>query len=1027
MGNYTGEAGASAIPPEPRKATDRTWREVGADTTRSIAQGLIDFGGVLPGTIAGAITGNYQNPWLKTAKGINDVIDEQMSPGMLAQKKELNNKLQTAEGWREKFAVGGIETLKNPALLLDTAARSAPSMVGGGLFGRVAGEGAIGLSNAALARTISTGSEAAAKVAVGARAVAPAAATTGATGAASLSQGASVASDTYDALMKLPSSNFAAEPEYAGLAERYGPQKAQQMLAAAAANRAFAVGTAVSVGSMMLPGGSTIEKAFIPAALRGEAKAASQQVTQNFLTRPLTKGMEGGLVSKAIELNVKGTKAGLEEAISEPIEEGGGAFAQGLEQSRAGADVKLGEMTGEAAGQAAAAGFAMGRASSMGHNIQQTTAGTAREARIKQMQDAGETATADLLKRQHDKATAVEAVDSELQRMPGTPAYADTYRALRTAGVKPAESAARANMVAMFQGAAESAGIPEKALSMATEKAKELPLDQVPSFFQKFTNGLAARGVIQTFNGMDQMASSVEQARDDAIERATSAMYAPDDIRKSMDSITALENAQNTPTAQVDTASQAINNIAPQADGLGVNTGESNVSRSFAIPAVDSVADGRRGDQPAVGVDAGLGERALVDRAVDTRRAADAATGDAIPPTTSRGGALNEQNSPPAAITQERTAPQPSPQAAPVEVAAPERVVGTRAPAARTDAGSAPLEAARVMPAAVVNESLTTQTPAQLGRNNTPLGEGGKAFKTKLAADTARKQQPMMRVVRVDGGYALAEKTPAQLDAQEKAARRLSTPQTSPNGEAIPAHAMIASSGGLAPAERSDMNMQGNVAVGNRKLFAAPGKGLSIERATERLVEDGYLPEDASHDDARALIKRSLTSPQYTPEGTEHMAEKEAAQRESDYNAEQEAIARMQEADDNAFADLVDAYELAALELPAAQAQSDMTMRDALSAAGLTEQEISDALTDRSTAAQADRQDAGVTSEAATGESPQADRGRESAPGSIQGQDAGLTDAAQQPAAAPTSRPADLVELRKRKSVLESIRKCMGG
>ena len=299
--------------------------------------------------------------------------------------------------------------------------------------------------------------------------------------------------------------------------------------------------------------------------------------------------------------------------------------------------------------------------------------------------------------------------------------------------------------------------------------------------------------------------------------------------------------------------------------------------------------------------------------------------------------------------------------------------------------------------------------PVQLGRNNTPMSEGGKPFKTKLAATTAKKLQPVMRVVRVEGGYALAEKTPAQLAAEVKAARRLRNPQTSPAGEAIPAHAMIAAEGGLAPAERADMGMEGNVSIGNRKLFAGVGKGLTIERATEKLIEDGYLPDDASHQQARDLIKRSLNNPQYTPEGTERMAEKEAVQREADYNAEQEAIALAQEAEDNALADAADAYEVAVLELPESQRQEDMDFDAALLAAGYTQQEIEDdqAIAVDTSPAQAVAATDQSPVEAATGARPQSDSGREGAPGAVQGQDTGLTAPSQQDILDQQQRAAD--------------------
>ena len=52
-------------------------------------------------------------------------------------------------------------------------------------------------------------------------------------------QGASVANELYAELQKLPTSAFAAEPEFQQLAREHGEDKARSILAAAAANRAL--------------------------------------------------------------------------------------------------------------------------------------------------------------------------------------------------------------------------------------------------------------------------------------------------------------------------------------------------------------------------------------------------------------------------------------------------------------------------------------------------------------------------------------------------------------------------------------------------------------------------------------------------------------------------------------------------------------------------------------------------------------------------------------------------------------------
>ena len=207
-----------------------------------------------------------------------------------------------------------------------------------------------------------------------------------------------------------------------------------------------------------------------------------------------------------------------------------------------------------------------------------------------------------------------------------------------------------------------------------------------------------------------------------------------------------------------------------------------------------------------------------------------------------------------------------------------------------------PKEAAGAAPSSGVIPAVPA-APIRLGRNNTPLNEGGKPFKTRKAAGDAKKLQPMMRVVTVPGGYALADKTPAQLAAEAKAAKRLATPRTSARGEPIPAHAFVAAAGGLNPVAASDLGVDGNPRIGNRRLFSGQGRGLSMDQATQMLVADGYLGEGATVNDAFALIKRSLTQPQYNADGIERIAEAESTAQFEDYLAAQEEVAQDDEFD----------------------------------------------------------------------------------------------------------------------------------
>jgi hypothetical protein len=165
------------------------------------------------------------------------------------------------------------------------------------------------------------------------------------------------------------------------------------------------------------------------------------------------------------------------------------------------------------------------------------------------------------------------------------------------------------------------------------------------------------------------------------------------------------------------------------------------------------------------------------------------------------------------------------------------------------------------------------ELPPRYGVGHVDMAEGGKPFQSKTSADKARKLQPAMRVMRVEGGYVLADKSDKQMAAHEAAARRLALPKVGTPGQPYAVHEFIASEGGLNPVARSDLTRRGNVRIGNRWLYAKPGEGLTMEHALERLVEEDFLPADASHDDMRRLILRSLTTPQYSTDGWERMGE----------------------------------------------------------------------------------------------------------------------------------------------------------
>jgi hypothetical protein len=241
----------------------------------------------------------------------------------------------------------------------------------------------------------------------------------------------------------------------------------------------------------------------------------------------------------------------LKEGAQEVVEEGG---------QYAGETIGKGEQfDANAAGKRLAVAGTLGAV--MGGGVEAAGAArAAREARITRLRDAGETAAADLLQQKHEKASAAEAVDAELSVMPGNEGFAQQYRALRTAGVKPAEAAARSAVSVTFQGLAQQTGVPDKALQAAMTAAKDMPLDKVPSFFQRFTEGLAKRGLIQPTDTLAAISTSLETARDEAMDAAIGAAYQP--VKYMMDAVQALENPANQSQAPDTPAQAATETIA---------------------------------------------------------------------------------------------------------------------------------------------------------------------------------------------------------------------------------------------------------------------------------------------------------------------------------------------------------------------------------------------------------------------------------------------------------------------------------
>ncbi|HSV44616.1 MAG TPA: LPD38 domain-containing protein [Ramlibacter sp.] len=234
--------------------------------------------------------------------------------------------------------------------------------------------------------------------------------------------------------------------------------------------------------------------------------------------------------------------------------------------------------------------------------------------------------------------------------------------------------------------------------------------------------------------------------------------------------------------------------------------------------------------------------------------------------------------------------------------------VQNAAPGTEAQAAAAPVEApapaginaaaAAGLPAATGAGDVQADGVNLLGQNSQPLSEGGKPFKTELAARKEKKLHPDKRVVKSpDGkGYILKPMSAKQIAAQEAAARRIRGADTGDKGP-LSAHGFILARGGLAKSSMADAGFDKNVRIGNRWLFTDSGKTLA--QAGQDLKEAGFIT-DETENAASDIIRRSISSPQYTAEGWEAVAEAEAQTRFEDH------LKAQQESEEDPFASLSD-------------------------------------------------------------------------------------------------------------------------
>lgn len=291
--------------PEVASKVKRTWGEALTDTGASFLKGVGSLA-QLPGQISdlsGATTPEDEGIGLqKLGKQVEEFGEELKSPVLKAKETLRGQKIAQADGFFPEFGTAIKETIKDPALLTSFFTEQIPNLVGsagGGLLAKGATKALMyGASKEALEATL------------------PKAAVRGAIGTGAIMQGADVGSDTYEAA-------------YNELTKMYPDMsdEEKQGIALAKGRVAALEAAALSIGASRLPGGASIERALVGKGMPGVGGFA--------------KGFVG-------------------EALSEGIEEGGGAFAKNVGLSEINPETDLIKGVGSAAGLGALGGALFG-------------------------------------------------------------------------------------------------------------------------------------------------------------------------------------------------------------------------------------------------------------------------------------------------------------------------------------------------------------------------------------------------------------------------------------------------------------------------------------------------------------------------------------------------------------------------------------------------------------------------------------------------------------------------------------------
>ena len=279
----------------------RTWGEAAADIGGSLTKGVGQLAQI-PGQVAGLVTGNVDpTTGLQGLGGRLEQYGEELkSPTLKARQQLAGQKMAQAEGLLNEFGTAIKTYATDPMLATAFVAEQLPNLFGAGAGG-IATKAAVktamvGASKEALEKTL------------------PKAAVRGAVGTGAVMQGADIGTDTFDTVLK-------------GLIAQGMPEQEAYAVALQKGRVAAIEAAGISVGTAFLPGGTAIERAMVGKGLPG---------TGGFL-----RGAAG-------------------EALSEGIEEGGGAFVKNIGVSEALPGTSLTKGVGTAAGLGALGGALFG-------------------------------------------------------------------------------------------------------------------------------------------------------------------------------------------------------------------------------------------------------------------------------------------------------------------------------------------------------------------------------------------------------------------------------------------------------------------------------------------------------------------------------------------------------------------------------------------------------------------------------------------------------------------------------------------